>query len=72
MQVRRNWMSFSYKSPYSAIPGRPLPEDFKVIVAMKVSNEIDYVIMKASIATDFYNMRPDLAIAWKALEEYVI
>ena len=72
MQIGSNWIRFSYKPPYSSLPGKVSPCDFLVIYAYldSTSKNMKYQISKASTATKRYKLHPDEVLAWRTFEEY--
>ena len=59
------WIDFSYKPPISAVEGRPLPNDFTIIVAMKDEDRVKYEVMSAKLAMTLHSL-----LAWRILDPY--
>ena len=63
------WIDFSYKPPISAVEGRPRPNDFTIIVAMKDEDRVKYEVMSAKLAMTLYTSGHNL-LAWRILDPY--
>ena len=72
MPVSSRWIRFSYKPPYSSLPGREIPYDFLVVYAYYDLSDrhIEYNIDRASVITNKYKQNPDQFLAWRNLDEY--
>lgn len=70
MVLGTSWIDFSSKPHISAVSGRPLPEDFPIILAEYTDNSIHYTICSAIIATRKYQEGDHSLIAWRAFEQY--
>ena len=73
MVLGTSWIDFSSKPPISAVSGRPLPEDFPIILAEytdNTNNSIHYTICSAIIATQRYQGGDHNLIAWRVFEQY--
>lgn len=64
------WVEFRWKPPHSAVQGRPLPEDFRVVVARKGPQGTEYELMSATDATDRWMKEPDIYLAWTPIYDY--
>lgn len=70
MILGASWIDFSSKPPISAVSGRPLPEDFLIILAEYTDNSIHYTICSAIIATRRYQEGDHNLIAWRTFEQH--
>ena len=66
-----NWIDFKWKTPYSCLEGRSLPEDYLVLVVKTGADSYIYEMMHASVATTLYYSFPDKYIAWRYIDLYV-